>query len=67
MDRPLEDMISEQQVTSSMIFQIRSRKLTYLTYREEVTGEDEVAARIIGRATMQERYVLYASTAEVSI
>lgn len=43
-----------------MIFHLGSRKLTYLTYREEVTGEDEAAARIIGRATMQERYILYA-------
>ncbi|KAL9077498.1 MAG: hypothetical protein Q9161_000344 [Pseudevernia consocians] len=45
MDRPLEDVISERQLTFFDLF-----------YREEATVEDEVAARIIGHATMQESF-----------
>ena len=46
-------------LASMIIFYLALPKLTFfdLFYREEATVEDEVAARIIGHATMQERYI----------
>ena len=61
MDRPLEDVISERQVIGSSLATLVALrpnllKLIYRVCREEITVEDEAAVRIIGHATMQERY-----------